>query len=109
MKNNPKTVKRALCIILTLFVVFTITIVLGNITLSVEKFNIETEKLDIENGYQIAHVSDYHNTHSNFLNDAVLSSLKEEKPDIWRATNTLSHGCLVTFFNFMTQLTTAKI
>lgn len=82
LKNNPKTVKRALCIILTLFVVFTITIVLGNITLSVEKFNIETEKLDIENGYKIAHISDYHNTHNKFLNDAVLSSLKEENPDI---------------------------
>lgn len=82
LKNNPKTVKRALCVILTLFVVFSIVTVWGNITLSVEKFNIETEKLDIENGYKIAHISDYHNTHNEFLNDAVLSSLKQEKPDI---------------------------
>lgn len=82
IKNNPKITKRALCVILTLFVVFSIITVWGNITLSVEKFNIETEKLDIENGYEIAHISDYHNIHNKFLNDAVLSSLKEENPDI---------------------------
>ena len=82
IKNNPKIVKRALCVMLTLFVAFSIVTVWGNITLSIEKFNIETEKLNIVNGFKIAHISDYHNTHSNFLNDAVLSSLKEEKPDI---------------------------
>ena len=82
LKNNPKIFKRALCVILTLFIVFSIITVWGNLTLSVEKINIETEKLNIENGYKIAHISDYHNTHSNFLNEAVLSSLKEEKPDI---------------------------
>ena len=77
-KNNPKIIKRALCVMLTLFVAFSIVTVWGNITLSIEKFNIETEKLNIVNGFKIAHISDYHNTHSNFLNDAVLSSLKEE-------------------------------
>ena len=82
IKNNPKVVKRALCVMLTLFVAFSIVTVWGNITLSIEKFNIETEKLDVKNGYKIAHISDYHNTHNKFLNDAVLSSLKEEKPDI---------------------------
>lgn len=82
IKNNPKIVKRALCVILTLFVAFSIVTVWGNITLSIEKFNIETEKLNIVNGFKIAHISDYHNTHSNFLNEAVLSSLKEEKPDV---------------------------
>ena len=82
LKNNPKIVKRALCVILTLFVVFSIVTVWGNITLAVEKFNIETDKLDMETGYKIAHISDYHNTHNKFLNDAVFSSLKEEKPDI---------------------------
>ena len=82
LKNNPRTIKRALCVILTLFVVFSIITVWGNITLSVEKFYIETEELNIENGYKIAHISDYHNTKNKFLNDAVLSSLKEEKPDI---------------------------
>ena len=82
LKNNQKIFKRALCVILTLFVVFSFITVWGNITLSVEKFDIETEKLNIENGYKIAHISDYHNTKNKFLNDAVLSSLKEEKPDI---------------------------
>ena len=82
IKNNPKTVKRALCVILTLFVAFSIVTVWGNITLSIEKFNIETEKLDVEGGYKIAHISDYHNTYNKFLNDAVLLSLKEEKPDV---------------------------
>ena len=82
IKNNPKVVKRALCVMLTLFVAFSIVTVWGNITLSIEKFNIKTEKLDIVNGFKIAHISDYHNTHSIFLNDAVLSSLKEEKPDV---------------------------
>ena len=81
-KNNPKIIKRALCVMLTLFVAFSIVTVWGNIILSVEKFDFETDKLRIENGYKIAHISDYHNSHSNFLNDAVLSSLKEEKPDI---------------------------
>ena len=82
IKNNPKIVKRALCVMLTLFVAFSIVTVWGNITLSIEKFNIETEKLDVEGGYKIAHISDYHNTYNKFLNDAVLLSLKEEKPDV---------------------------
>ena len=82
IKNNPKIVKRALCVMLTLFVAFSIVTVWGNITLSIEKLNIETEKVDIENGYKIAHISDYHNTHNKFLNEAVLLSLKEEKPDV---------------------------
>lgn len=81
-KNNPKIIKRALCFILTLFVAFSIVTVWGNITLSVEKFNIETDKLNIEQGYKIAHISDYHNTKNDFLTDAVVSSLEEEKPDI---------------------------
>ncbi len=81
-KKKRKITKRALCVILTLFVIFSIITVLGNITLSVEKFNIETAKLNIENGYKIAHISDYHNTKNQFLTDAVLSSLEKEKPDI---------------------------
>lgn len=81
LKNNRKIVKRALCVIITLFVVFSIVAVWGNITLSVDHFNIESDKLYIETGYKIAHISDYHNTKNKFLNDAVLSSLESEKPD----------------------------
>lgn len=82
IKKERKITKRALCVILTLFVLFSIVTVWGNITLSVEKIEIETDKLNIENGYIIAHISDYHNTKNQFLTDAVLLSLKEEKPDI---------------------------
>ena len=82
LKNNSKIVKRALSVILTLFVVITIVTVWGNVTLSVEKFNIGTNKIALDNGYKIAHVSDYHNTKNKLLNEAVVSSLKEEKPDI---------------------------
>ncbi len=81
LKNNYKIAERALCVILTLFVVFSIVTIWGNITLSVEKFYIETDKLNIDKGYKIAHISDYHNTKNSFLNDEVLSSLKTEKPD----------------------------
>ncbi len=90
IKSNQKIVKRALCVILTLIVAFSIVTIWGNITLSVEIFNIETDKLNIKNGYKIAHISDYHNTHSNFLNDAVFSSLEEEKPDIIVLTGDLA-------------------
>ncbi len=81
LKNNHKIVKRALCVVITLFVVFSFVTVWGNITLSVDHFNIETDKLNIENGYKIAHISDYHNTKNSFLNDEILSSLEAEKPD----------------------------
>ncbi|MBO5291038.1 MAG: metallophosphoesterase [Clostridia bacterium] len=81
LRNNHKTFKRALCIILTLFVVFTIVTVWGNVTLSVDTFLFETDKVNVESGYKIAHVSDYHNTDNIFLNDAVFSSLEVEKPD----------------------------
>lgn len=90
IKSNQKIVKRALCVILTLIVAFSIVTIWGNITLSVEIFNIETDKLNIKNGYKIAHISDYHNTHSNFLNGAVFSSLEEEKPDIIVLTGDLA-------------------
>ncbi len=81
-KNNPKIIKRALCVILTLFVAFSIITIWGNITLSVEHLTIETDKLNIEEGYKIAHISDYHNTHNKNINKEVLSSLREEKPNI---------------------------
>lgn len=89
INNKPQTLKRALYVILTLFVVFSIVTVWGNITLCVEHFEFETEKLNIDTGYKIAHISDYHNTHNKFLTDAVLSSLKEEKPDIILLTGDL--------------------
>ncbi len=81
LKNNHKTVIRALCITLTLFVVFTVFTLWGNVTLSVDNFYFKTDELDIETGYKIAHVSDYHNTDNVFLNDAIFSSLEVEKPD----------------------------
>ena len=61
-KANHKTRKRALCFTLTLFVVFVLVIVWGNLTLCVEGFELETQKLETENGFKIAHISDYHNT-----------------------------------------------
>ncbi len=67
---------------LTLFVAFSIITIWGNITLSVEHFTIETDKLNIEGSYKIAHVSDYHNTYNQNINKELLSSLSEEKPDI---------------------------
>ena len=82
LKSNSKIVKRALSVILTLFLAFAIVTVWGNVTLSVEKINIETDKIEIENGCKIAHISDYHNSKNNNLNKAVISSLKTEKPDI---------------------------
>ena len=81
VRNNHKKFKRELCIILTLFVLFTIVTFWGNVTLSVDTFLFETDKVNIQDGYKIAHVSDYHNTDNGFLNDAVLSSLRAEKPD----------------------------
>ena len=80
-KNNHKIVKRALCITLTLFVVLAIVTVWGNVTLSVDTFYFETDELNIETGYKIAQVSDYHNTNNSFFNDAIFSSLYTEKPD----------------------------
>lgn len=75
-------IKRALCVILTLFVVFSVFVLWENESLSVENIEIETDKLNISKGYKIAHVSDYHNTKSSRLNEAVIYSLKSEKPDI---------------------------
>ncbi len=80
-KNKHKIVRRALCIVLTLFVIFSVVTVWGNVTLSVEKLNFKTDKINIETDYKIAHISDYHNTNNTFLNNAVLSSLEYEKPD----------------------------
>ncbi len=82
LKKYRKIIKRALCVILTLFIAFSIVTAWGNITLSVEKIDIETDKLNIEYSYKIAHISDYHNTHNKSINKKLLSSLKEEKPDI---------------------------
>ena len=89
IKSNQKIVKRALCVMLTLFVVFSIVIIWGNITLSVEKINFNPKKLNIEDGLKIAHISDYHNTKNKLLTHAVLSSLEEEKPDIIFVTGDL--------------------
>ncbi len=82
LKNKPKIIKRALCVLLTLFVAFSLVTIWGNVSLSVEHFEITTDKINIENSYKIAHISDYHNTKNQFLNDAVLLSLEKEKPDI---------------------------
>lgn len=81
LKNNPKIIKRALCVTLALFIAFSIVTIWGNITLSVDHFNIEADKLDIDNGFKIAHVSDYHNTKNKNINKILLDSLTTEKPD----------------------------
>lgn len=88
-KNNSKKTKRALCVLLTLFVAFSIVTVWGNITLSVERISTDSDKLNIEGGFKIAHISDYHNTKNKFLTDAILSSLTEEKPDVIFVTGDL--------------------
>lgn len=82
LNNNLKIIKRALCAILTLFIAFSIVTVWGNVTLCVEEFVIETDKLKIEEGYKIAHISDYHNTHNKNINKELLASLTDEKPDV---------------------------
>lgn len=73
--------KRALCFTLTLFVVFVLVTVWGNLTLSVENFEFESQKLESEQGFKIAHISDYHNTKIESLNKAVITSLNQQKPD----------------------------
>ena len=56
----------------------------------------ETDKVNIQDGYKIAHVSDYHNTDNGFLNDAVLSSLRAEKPDAIVLTGDLINDSILT-------------
>ena len=73
--------KRALCVILTLFVALTLVTIWGNLTVSIESFNLQTEKLELEKSFKIAHVSDYHNTKINSLRVTVIESLKKEKPN----------------------------
>lgn len=73
--------KRALCLTLTLFVVFVVVTIWGNFTLCVESFEFESQKLESVNGIKIAHISDYHNTKIKSLNKAVITSLNEQKPD----------------------------
>jgi hypothetical protein len=51
LRKQRKITKRAFIVIITLFVVFSIITVWGNITLSVERINIETAKLNLSDGY----------------------------------------------------------
>ncbi len=80
--KKRRLTKRSICVIILLFLIFVVITVWGNITLCVEHFEINSDKISGDKGYKIAHVSDYHNTKNGYLNDAVISSLEKEKPDI---------------------------
>lgn len=80
--KKRKLTKRAVFVVALLVFIFAVITIWGNITLCVEHFEIDSDKISGDKGYKIAHVSDYHNTKNDFLNDAVISSLEREKPDI---------------------------
>lgn len=76
--------------LLSLMVFFGAVTIWGNITLDIEYIDLTNDKFAEElDGYKIAHISDYHNTKNDFLNDAVISTLNEAKPDIILITGDL--------------------
>lgn len=92
--NNSLLKKRNfnkfILLFLLLFIIFCGVTIWGNVTLSVEYIDIDTDKInDFPSGYKIAHISDYHNTKIQSLNDSVLSALNKEKPDIILLTGDL--------------------
>ena len=50
-----------------------------NTDLSVSYFTVSSEKL--EKDLITAQISDFHNTHNTVLQDSIISSLKENRPD----------------------------
>ncbi len=82
--------KKVISALLSLLLIFCAVTVWGNNTLDVEYIDLNTDKLTKNfDGYKIAHISDYHNTKNDFLNDAVISALTEVEPDIILITGDL--------------------
>lgn len=79
-----------------------------NTVLSVNRFTVTSEKL--ENDVYAAHVSDFHNTHNTVLQESIISSLKENKPDCIFVTGDLIDSrrtdidCAVTFAEKLTEI-----
>lgn len=81
--KKRKLSKKAVCILAALLIAFSAATFWGNVTLSKEVITLETHKLsDAFNGFKIAHISDYHNTHIQSLTDCVIDDLNAQKPDV---------------------------
>ncbi|MBE6795184.1 MAG: metallophosphoesterase [Ruminococcaceae bacterium] len=106
--EKRRLTKRLICAVILLVLIFVAVTIWGNITLCVEHFEISTDKVPGDKGYKIAHVSDYHNTKNGFLNDAVITSLEKEKPDIIVITGDLI-DCRKTDINKGVSFATALV
>ena len=70
--------------------VFVIWILWANTALELNHVAIESEAIPKDfSGYRIAHISDYHNTKNQQLNDKLLGYLKETEPDMIAITGDL--------------------
>ena len=70
--------------------VFIIWILWANTALELNHVVIESEAIPKDfSGYRIAHISDYHNTKNQQLNDKLLGYLKEAEPDMIAITGDL--------------------
>ena len=83
MKRKYKKLKTALVAIIAIVLVFAVVIAVGNTTVTVTRYEVESEKLPAEfSGYKIALITDLHSAEFGKGNSRLISKLCEQEPDI---------------------------
>lgn len=78
-----KIFKKLICIFLCLSLILGVYTAIENFTLDIDFYDIADDKIpESFEGYKIAQISDFHNRESKIISDAIINSLKEEKPDV---------------------------
>ncbi len=81
--RNKKIVRYIAIVLAVVTLLLGVFTVYDNFHLDVEFFSISSSELPDDFGrFKIAHISDYHNRSSSIVNNSIIDSLKEEKPDI---------------------------
>ncbi len=81
-KSKNRRFKAVVAILLALVVVFSVFTLYDNFTLQVEHIKVENTKASALGGLKIAHISDYHNRKSEYIDSQIFEALDEHSPDL---------------------------
>lgn len=80
--SKKRRLKSIVAVLLALVIVFSIITLYDNFTLQVEHVIVDNIKASDLGGLKIAHISDYHNRKSEYIDSQIFEALDEHSPDL---------------------------
>lgn len=80
--SKQRRLKAIVAVLLALVIIFSVIILYDNFTLQVEHIIADNTKASALGGLKIAHISDYHNIKSEYIDSQIFEALNEHSPDL---------------------------